>query len=154
MSISAKFARVPLVVLVVLFLGGASALFAPSADAASTYDGKYSYETKCENDKRAVLTQKTIPSTKGSATIRLMYSKVCRTVWVVLEYNAPFPVTKSKLKAWVHRNSDGKEYMASSPWDQGWDFVGRQSRMLYDANVSSYAAGRYGSGAIVRTGSY
>lgn len=154
MSIIPKFTRVSLTVLVVLFLSGASALFAPSADAASSYDGKYSYDTKCGQDGRAVLTRKTIPSTKGSATIQLMYSKACRTVWVVLEYNAPYPVTKSKLKAWVHRNSDGKEYAASSPWDEGWDFVGHESRMLYDANVSSYAAGRYGSGSIVRTGSY
>lgn len=132
-----------------LMLG--SVLLAPPAEAAS-YDGKYWYDTSC-TDGSPVYT-KTIPGTSSGATVQLYYSKKCRTVWVLMEQVAPYTANTDKIKAWVHRNSDGKEYQISSAWEKSGNSVGRWSKMLNDADVSSYGAGSYNGGTVVKTPSY
>ncbi len=124
----------------------------PAEAQTLAYDGKYWWETSC-NDGNPVYT-KTIPNTQSTARVMLFYSKKCRTVWALLDYRSPYPVDPNKLKVWVHRNKDGKEYTASSYWEEGGSGTGRWSRMLNDANLSSYAAGSYNGGTVVKTPSY
>ena len=123
--------------------------FAPTAEAAS-YDGKWPSDTKCVEDGNPAFTPKTIPGTHGNAVIALMYSKACRTVWAEVVSWPDADVDRNKIKGFLHRNSDGKEYQVNSAWEEGI----RVSKMLNDANVSSYAGANYNGGSTVKTSSY
>lgn len=132
-------------------------LTVPTTAHAATWDGQNPELTKCSQTAEIV---KTKTAHSGKVELSLMYSTGCRTVWV--EVCGSFPYGDGDLlSGYVKRNSDGKKYNLGSWPDQKWGYIAdrglttcRWSPMLNDANVSSFAAGRYGSEAWLKTGSY
>ncbi|MFC6080527.1 DUF2690 domain-containing protein [Sphaerisporangium aureirubrum] len=102
----------------------------------------------CSGDARTVDSL-----TLGQAILELRYSRACRATWARIS-NAPWVVNDTFASfARVVRNSDGRTYSCTVPRDG----TSCYTRMVNDANVTSYAYGEWDSGARVysgRTGSY
>lgn len=134
-------------------------VLASSPAEATDWNGKNPNTTSCWQSA-IVAKQKT--SHSGKFWVSLMYSKTCRTVWV--EVGGDYPYSDPNVfSGYVKRNSDGKKYSLGSMSSTGanWWYSAnnsltwvRWSPMLNDANVSSFASGRFGSEPWLTTGSY
>lgn len=102
----------------------------------------------CQSDARTVESIRL-----GQALLELRYSPGCRAAWARIS-NAGYN-TYNQFTPWatVHRNSDGREYTCYVPRNG----TSCYSRMVNDANVTSYAKGEFDTGARIykgRTASY
>ncbi|NNN36876.1 DUF2690 domain-containing protein [Streptomyces sp. S3(2020)] len=135
----------------ILLAGGgllaATPAHAASACSGSACDGK-DPSVYCQGDAR---TEESVRL--GQALLELRYSPSCRAAWGRIS-NAGYD-TRDQFTpyATVHRNSDGREYSCSVSTDG----TSCYTRMVNDANVTSYAKGMWDSGARTyedRTASY
>jgi len=102
----------------------------------------------CNSDAWTVLSQELLGDfthTPSGKYVLLRYSPSCRTVWAKIK-DVPGPTGNSSgCTIWIHRNSDGTE-IAKTP------LFGTQhntiwTEVLYDADVTSYAAATCDFGA-------
>ncbi|PKQ32678.1 MAG: hypothetical protein CVT62_01080 [Actinobacteria bacterium HGW-Actinobacteria-2] len=128
-----------------------------SPAAAVSWDGQNPNLTSCWQSA-TIAKKKT--SHSGKFWVSLIYSTKCRTVWV--EVGGDFPYANgASFSGYVKRNSDGKKYNLGSMTSGKWGYSAngsltwvRWSPMLNDANVSSFASGRFASEAWLTTASY
>lgn len=103
---------------------------------AATYDYQWPDTSGCQNTAITVKTTST-----PTALLELRYSTACRTVWARLTVYANALIKDPQ--SWVVRNSDGAstggavKVTTPTPPDGS---ITVFSRMLNDANVTSYAA--------------
>ncbi|MDH6553882.1 hypothetical protein M2160_007981 [Streptomyces sp. SAI-117] len=136
----------------ILLAGGGLLAATPAQAAATACSG-----SACDGKDPAVYCQgdaRTVESTRlGQALLELRYSPSCRAAWGRISNAGYDPRDQFTPYATVHRNSDGREYSCSVPNGD----TDCYTRMVNDANVTSYTKGMWDSGARIyegRTGSY
>ncbi|MFE9772057.1 DUF2690 domain-containing protein [Streptomyces sp. NPDC005931] len=138
-----------------LAAGGLTAASGTPAAAAAT-GGCYASGCEGKDPSQYCASDATTPVSGvwlGQAYVELRYSPSCRAAWARISHAGYDTRDQFTPYATVHRNSDGKEYTCWVP--QGGS--GCYTRMVNDANVSSFAKGMWDSGARIyegRTASY
>jgi hypothetical protein len=135
---------------------------------AAPYDGQNPEGSSCNNSRTFTARTADVKITSGASRgavlgrIELRYSPTCRTVWArLVNYMNYVPGDQHRGDPYIHRNSDGKEYgRLQCDRPSGRNTV-CWTRMLNDANVTSYAIGlidgypTYGyTTAVGQTGSF
>ena len=132
----------------VLFAAGLTAVTGGTAHAA-TYDGLVPQNTSCWNDRHLVASDYLYAGTFNSgAIIDLYYSRSCATTWARIQNGTVAePDTDTGGMAQIIRNSDGRTYTCHVTDSSGTCWT----RMVNDANVTSYAFGAEDGGAFYAT---
>jgi hypothetical protein len=105
----------------------------------SNCDGLYYTQTNCGSGKTVSQAWLVLPDgTDIGIRLRLMYSSTCRTIWAYLTNAFPrSPPPSQDLGCHAEIRRITPELTYSEPVDPGIDFA--YTKMVYDANVVSYA---------------